>query len=226
MRLSKGKLPVTGVVSVYREILSSSRAAHRRAPIGVLQASAAQILLPARWRFGACDTFLSHKTWLEVAKGLKKGSLELALLTGQDLADILGTPKGQASFFGHFDVVADFPSNLEGATPLAQRIFIVTKRGKGASCVASHILILIECKSTVNAVKTLLHSMPDRRTHAEQLLIGSRSARSGKMALVRLSLPEPLEGIRATELLLSARKSSGFEASILGVYPGTENYGG
>src|SRR5882762_862622 len=40
IRLSKGKLPARGVAAIYREILSSSRAAQGQAPIGLLRASA------------------------------------------------------------------------------------------------------------------------------------------------------------------------------------------
>ena len=226
-RRSKGKLPARAVTAIYREILSSSRAAQGQAPIGLLSASAGLITLPGRWCFGACDQFLPKKTWTGVAAGLEAGALALALLTGEDLARVVRTPGGRHDFFGRWSVVGDFPSSLEAKTPLARRIFIVMPRGKGAACVADRILILIECKSMVNALKSLLNSMPDRPLAAELLPLRARPARNGNgAALVRLKLARPTDGIHATSHVLTACKSVAIQVSILGVYPGTENYGG
>jgi chorismate mutase len=226
-RLSKGKLPAPAATSIYREILSSSRAAQGQAPIGLLQAGASAVLAPGRWYFGACDQFLPKKTWNQLAAALVKGSLALALLTGADLARLLATPKGWRDFSRHFNVVGDFPPAFNPGVPLDQRIFIVTPRGKGASCQANRILILIKCKSTVNAVKSLLNSMPDRPIHAEQLRLRVQPAREETVVtLARLTWSKLAHGIRLTSELLTARKLAGLDLLILGVYPDTENYGG
>lgn len=225
IKRSKGKLSPRGVKAVYREILSSSRAAQGQAPVGVLKSSAEAVTLPGRWCLGACDDFQRKPTWTELAEGLKTGGLALALLTGEDLAAVLKTSKGQRNFLEHFTIVGEIEPTSEKVS-LGGRIFVVTPRGKGAACRASRILILIECKSTVNAVKTLLSSMPDRPLDAEQMTFPARPARSGSGALVRLSLPQAIDGISATGGLLTTCKSAGIEVSILGVYPGTENYGG
>jgi chorismate mutase len=226
-RLSKGKLPAPAATSIYREILSSSRAAQGQAPIGLLQAGASAVLAPGRWYFGACDQFLTKKTWNELAAALVKGSLALALLTGTDLAELLATPKGWRDFSRRFTVVGDFPPTLDPAVPLGKRIFIVTPHGKGASCQANRILILIKCKSTVNAVKSLFNSMPDRPIHAEQLRLRVQPAREETVAtLARLTWPKLAHGIRLSGELLTARKLAGLDLLILGVYPDTENYGG
>jgi hypothetical protein len=226
-RLSKGKLPAPAATSIYREILSSSRAAQGQAPIGLLEASASTVLAPGRWCFGACDQFLPKKTWKELAAGLVEGSLALALLTGADLAGLLATPDGWGDFSRHLAVVGDFPPALDPEVTLGERIFIVTPRGHGASCQANRILILIECKSTVNAVKSLFNSMPDRPIHAEQLRLRVQPAREETVAtLARLTWPKLAHGIRLSGELLTARKLAGLDLLILGVYPDTENYGG
>jgi chorismate mutase len=226
-RLSRGKLSSRAVTAIYREILSGSRAAQGQPAIGLLQASADAVLLPARWWFGACDEFLSKKTWQLLARGLESGALAVALLTGEDLINILQEPRTRGQFFGKFAVVGDFSSMPGSKVPLARRIFIVTPRGKGAACEANRLLILIECKSTVNAVKSLLNSMPDRSIRAEQLTPRAQPA-SGEAVygLAQLSLASPIDGIRATSQLLAARQSTGVVMSILGVYPSTEEYGG
>lgn len=223
---SKGKLSARAVTAIYREILSSSRAVQDQAPIGLLASSVEDITPAARWCFGACDEFSPKKNWRDLASGLKKGTLALALLTGSDLAKVLAVAKTEKEFEQNFTVVGDFSPTLHGKVALAQRVFIVMQGGKGAACKANRFLILMECKSTVNAVKRLAISMPDRFLHAEQLPLRAPSARGMGSALVRLTLAAPLDGIDATRYLLAAGKSAGFPVSILGIYPGTENYGG
>jgi len=69
--------------------------------------------------------------------------------------------------------------------------------------------------------------MPDFPIHAEKLTRRVAPARGGLItALVRLTLARPMDGIHATNLLLAAGKSAGIPVSILGLYPGTEEYGG
>ena len=221
------KLPVRAVAAIYREILSGSRAAQGQMPIGLLRASAQAITLPGRRHFGACDEFLPKKTWGEIATDLKKGVLALALLRGDDLSHVMGTPKGRREFSKHFTVVGDFSSTLDPKVSLDQRVFIVTPRGKEVVVGVNRILILIECKSTVNAVKSLLNSMPSHPIHVEHLTFCAPSARGGGGAmLVRLALARPIDGARAMNQLLVTGQLAGFPVSILGVYPGTENYGG
>src|SRR5271170_248127 len=72
-RLSKGEPPARAVAALYREILSSSRAAQGQAPIGLLQASASLVLPASRACFGACDRFSPRKKWAELAEGLHTG---------------------------------------------------------------------------------------------------------------------------------------------------------
>jgi chorismate mutase len=218
-RLSKGQPSPRAVAALWREILSSSRAAQGQAPIGLLRASAPLVLPASRACFGACDQFSSKKTWAELVKELHTGALSLALLTGDELIRALRTHRQRSGFFSRLTVAGDFPPVVDAKAPLAQRIFIVTPRGNGAALEANRILILIECKFTVNAIKSLLHSMPDFSLHAEQLTHGS-------VALARLTLARPVDGIYAASHLLAACKSVGLPVSILGIYPGTEAYGG
>src|SRR5271156_3807924 len=68
-RLSKGVPQPRAVAALYREIMSSSRAAQGQAPIGLLRASASHVLPASRACFGACDQFSPQKTWTELVKG-------------------------------------------------------------------------------------------------------------------------------------------------------------
>jgi chorismate mutase len=216
IRLSKGKPSSRTIVAVYREIMSSSRAAQGQAPIGLLQASASVVLPASRACFGACDEFSPKKTWAELAQGLGSGALSLALLTGDDLVAALRVPRWRSDFLGRLTVTGDLSPVSQGNTPLSRKIFVVTPRGNEMPPQANRIVILIECKSTLNAIKSLLHSMPDFPIHAESLAVRA----SHTLAL--LSSPRPIEASR----LLSAAKAAGFPISILGIYPATEDYGG
>jgi len=224
-KLSRGKLPLEAVDAIFREILSNSRAAQGQAPIGLLLAGAEAMMLPARWHFGACDGFVTKKTWAQLAAGLQKGSLALALLTGDDLAEALQTSRARSQFLSRFDIVGDFSSTLE-STPLARRILVVTPRTQGVTCPADRLIILIECKSTVDTVKRLVKSMSDQSLHAEELPVRGQTAQSATAALVRLTLPRCVDTSRLTEQLVAVGKSAGLQISLLGVYPGTEKYGG
>ncbi len=231
-RLSKGQPPARAVAALYREILSSSRAAQGQAPIGLLRASVPVVLPASRACFGACDQFAPKKTWAELLKGLDTGALSLALLTGDELLSALRTHRLRSEFFSRLTVAGDFAPGYDSKAPPGRRIFIVTPRGTGAALAANRLLILIECKSTVNAIKSLLHSMADFSIQAEQLSrraapAGRGTARRGLvLALARLTLARPVDGIRATSRLLAACKSACIPVSILGIYPGTEDYNG
>jgi chorismate mutase len=226
-RLSKGRPSPQAVAALYREIMSSSRSAQGQAPIGLLPASASHVLPASLASFGACDQFSPRKTWAELVKGLDTGELSLALLTGEDLVKALQTQRHRDDFSCRLTVVGDFSPPFDTKLPLARRIFIVTPRGKGAAMEANRILILIECKSTANAIKSLLRSMPDFSIHAEHLSQPPTPARQGlAVALARLTLARPVDGIHATSHLLAACKTAGIPVSILGIYPGTEDYGG
>jgi len=224
-RLSKGQPPAPAVAALYREIMSSSRATQGQTPIGVFQASAPFILPASRACFGACDRFATAKTWAELANGLLTGALSLALLTGEDLAAALKSDRWRREFCSALTVVGEFTPAFERNVPLGRRIFIVAPGGNGASGKADRILILIECKSTLNAIKSLLHSMPDNPIHAVHTEQWAPRP-TGAVTLARLKLAWPMDGVRATALMLEAGKEAGIPISILGVYPGTEDYGG
>jgi chorismate mutase len=229
VRLSKGRLPAKVVVGLYREILSSSRAEQQQPPIGFLAVSADRVLPAGHAAFGVCDQFLPTKTWSALAKRLRSGAFSLGLLTGDDLARALKTSKQRREFADHLTVAGDFSPTFDAKASLARRIFIITPRRKGAprwpGRTADQFLILIECKSTANAIKSLLRSMPDFSFHAEVPPHRTGPGRSG-LALARLSLARAADATKAASQLLSASKAGGIPLSILGDYLRTEDYGG
>jgi chorismate mutase len=220
-RLGKGQPPVRAVAAIYREIMSASRAAQGQAPIGLLAARAPVILPASNQCFGACDRFVLKKTSTELAKELGAGAFSLILLTGADLLKSVASPRWR-NFPTGFAVVGDFGPAFKTPIPLDERIFIVTHRADSPPAEANRILILIECKSTPNAIKSLLSAMPDNipSLHAEAL------NRRGSPALIRLVTDRPVDGTRARSSVLEAAKSAGLAITILGIYPGTEDYGG
>jgi chorismate mutase len=226
IELSKGQPSARAVAALYREIFSISRSAQGQAPIGLLQATAPMILPAARAGFGACDQFLPRKTWAGLEKGLGTGALSLALVTGDDLTAAFQAQPGRGKFFHRFTVTGDILSG-EVDVPLARKIFIVTPRRPGPALQVDRVLILIECKSAVNAIKSLLHAMPDFPFQSEHL---TRRAGIGRgvrdVTLAHLSLSRPVDAFHVTTQLEAAGKSTGLSMSILGIYPGPLDYGG
>ena len=227
VRHSGGNPPVKALEAIYREIFSSSRAAQGQPEIGLLRAGAPAIILPARWCFGACDRFVTKRNWAELADGLESGALAVVLLSGADLTRVFHKTATLRHFFHRFAIIGDFPAEADSALPLSKRIFIVGLKGKGASMEANRALILIKCKSTANAVKTLLHAMPAHSIQAELLDLRAKTPRGAMApALVRLTLARTIDGIHATSQLLAARHAAALPLSILGVYLATEDYAG
>jgi chorismate mutase len=215
-RLSRGKLPARAVTAIFREILSSSRAEQGQGAIGLLRPSAAEILPAARGSFGACDEFLPFKTWPQLAARLADGSLALALLTGDDLARILRSPAARRRFPAQARLVADFTPGPD--LPLGRRIFVVTPPGPEAPRDGNRAVILIECKSRTNTVKSWLKSMPECSLQAQQaaLRIGAGNASAVLMRLTSTPLAPATRALRSADVPFS----------VLGLYQGTEDYGG
>jgi len=221
VRLSKGKLSSRVVSAVYREILSGSRAAQGQPPIGLLQGSSGGLLSAAHKAFGACDRFAARKTWPELAKGLRSRTLSFALVTGRDLVQALRTEPPWREFTKHLNVAGEISPAGEGKS--VSPIFIITPRGSGAVAKVNRIVILIECKSTLNAIKSLLRTMPELSLLAEPLR--ATPARRG-LALAQLGAARTVDGAKAAGILAAAAKTADLSLSILGAYLAPEDYGG
>ena len=224
-RLSNGTLPPRAIASIYREILSSSRAAQGQAPIGLLGSSATMVIPSARWCFGGCDEFVSKKTWMELAAGLDTASLALALLTSDDLIRILQKSQARSDFLARFAISGDFSPALETKISFDQRVFITTLRNEGAAGTGNRLLILIKCKSRINALKSLSRSMLDDPIFIENVTLSAPSARGETALLVRVTLSRLIDWTWAKSQLIAAGRAADFDVSLLGVYPGPENGG-
>lgn len=221
--VANGTLPAGAAQAIFREILSSSRAAQGQAPIGLLRGSADAVLAAARGHFGACDRFVPRRSWREIVQGLEARELEIAVVTAGDLATILKDARGRGDFLAGMSIVGEFPAGRE--TALGERLFIVKPRGGETRGEGSRALILIECKNTAHAVKSLLTSMPRPPIHHEHAALGlSRGGGKSTLGLLGLAFAEPLTGDNAAGLHVSPGPN--VTLSILGIYPGGEDYGG
>jgi chorismate mutase len=216
-RRSRGKLPARAVTAIFREILSSSRAAQGQGGIGVLRSSGDTLRRGARWPFGACDDFAIVNSWPELMKLLTSRKLGLALLTGTDLGRILAGAE-RASFLKSLAIVSDFALRDPATPGEANRVYIVTPKGMHPPARADRMMILIECKTTEDAVKTWLNSMPKRLIEIETI----SGPTPGGSVLFRLASAKPALLAQAARALQSA----GAPFAILGVYRNSEDYGG
>ncbi len=214
------KLPAVAIGAIFREILSSSRAAQGQAPIGVVDRygdgkkarhllrwrrdDVAAMIRAARGHFGACDRYVVLPNWRELARRLRAGKLAIGLLTFSDMVVALRDP-----YAGGLDVVGDFlPS--DGRPGLDHLIFIVQPAKPAAT--GNRALILIECKPTADAVKSRVSAMSCVPQFVHFAPLPGRS----KTCLAALTFPQPVT--RETIALAGV--------AVLGVYPASEAYGG
>jgi chorismate mutase-like protein len=216
-RLARGKLPPRSVAAIFREILSSSRAAQGQGAIGLLRASEPSLLPVARCCFGACDEFVTFARWSEMRQRLSHGSLALALLTGAELAAILSVPKARREFLETLTVAGDLAGSSDGSLSPGERVFVITSNTGESVEEANRILVLIECKSNTNAVKSWIKSMPERSIQVDE----TRAVHTdGPLLLARLSAERRINAGGALAQLKAAR----VPFSIVGIYGGTGDY--
>ncbi len=222
VRLSKGRLPTRVVTAIYREILSGSRAAQGQPPIGVLRNEVNKVLPATKSIFGASDRFAAQKSWDDLARGVRSRALSVGLITGTDLLVALRKePK-----------LGDFAKNLTvaNAVPIAtgtkvgtDAVLTITPPGNDAGKKADRFVILIECKSTRNAIKTLFRDMPDLSLHDES---STTKPTRAVMSLACLHAQRPVDAARMKRRLLQAADAAGVPLQVLGSYLASEDYGG
>ena len=150
-KLADGKLPPTAAQAIFREILSSSRASQGQPPIGLLAASAVEVEPLARCHFGSCDQFVITRDWPDLAKRLMMGKLAIGLASFDDLAVAL-----RRRWRPGVHVIGEVPRAHDAAN-LKSSLFIL-KPGSTPET-GNRALILIECKPTADAVKSLVSDM-------------------------------------------------------------------
>jgi chorismate mutase len=226
-KLARGRLPGPALAAIYREILSSSRAAQGQQPIGVIagnklhsqgthghfrwrrQNQVTPILRAARCHFGACDEFAMMKDWRELSRQLRSGKLAIGLLTFDDLVVALRDP-----YSGGLAVIGDFLP-VDGEPGLSERIFVVKPAPDAQE--GSRALILIECKPTANAVKSRITSMPCAPKLVELTPLPGRSRTPSSLAALTFRKPISHESLTASGKPLGL---------VLGIYTTDESHGG
>jgi chorismate mutase len=222
VRLSKGRIPTQVVTAIYREILSGSRAAQGQPPIGVLQRETGTVLGATRSVFGASDRYAAQKSWDALAKKVRDRELSLGLVTGTDLLVALRNEPALKEFSRHLTVANAVPI-ATGTKVGTDAVLTITPPGNDAGKRANRFVILIECKSTRNAIKTLFRDMPDLSLHDES---STRRPTRTVLSLACIHAKRPVDAARMGRRLLKAAESAGFPLVILGSYLATENYGG
>jgi chorismate mutase len=207
-KLAEGELPTRAVTAIYREIMSSSRAAQGQPPIGLLDRSADELEARARCHFGACDDFVAVRDWRELSRRLRAGKLAVGLLTFEDLAGALRDP-----YAGGLAVLADF-SDTAGHRGLRQDVFVVKPAWPAPT--GNRALILIECKPTLNAVKSRASAMSrvPKVIHFTPL-----PGRGKSLTLAAMTFRQPVTG----NDLVAEGKPLGL---VLGIYTVGDAHGG
>jgi chorismate mutase len=224
VRLNKGRMPDAALVAIYREILSASRAAQGQdqSPIGLLKSSESVVMPATKSVFGTSDRFVSMKSWADIAKLLRLGGFSVGLVTGADLLAALRKRDRWRDFSGHLTVASAVPIASETRVG-TDAVLTITPPGNDAGRKANRFVILIECKSMRNAIKTLSRDMPQLSLHDES---ATRRPARAVLSLACLHAKRPLDVARTTHRLLKVADSAGVALLVLGSYLATESYGG
>jgi chorismate mutase len=222
LRRSKGRVPSHLVRAIYREILSGSRAAQGQPPIGVLKNRSAHVLPATQKLFGASDQYAPAESWDALARGVRSRSLSMGLITGSDLLAALRKEPSWRDFVQDLTVAnaVAIPTSTEVGT---DAVLTITPPGKGEGRKANRFVILIECKSTRNAIKTLFRDMPDLSLHDESI---TRRPTRAVLSLACLHAPRPVDVARTARRLRRASEASGVPVHLLGSYLAADDYGG
>ncbi len=224
VRLNKGAVPPEALVAIFREILSASRAAQGQdqSPIGLLQSSASIVLPAAKSVFGTCDRFVPKKSWTEISKLLKGRGFSVGLVTAADLLAALRKKDRWRDFARHLTVAnaVALPSGTKVGT---DAMLTITPPGNQAGRKADRFVILIECKSTRNAIKTLSRDMPQLSLHDES---ATKRPTRAVLSLACLHAKRPLDAAQTSARLLKTADAAGVTLVVLGSYLATERYGG
>ena len=222
VRLSKGRLPKHLVTAIYREILSGSRAAQGQPPIGLLRTEANKVQTAVKSIFGASDRFSAQKSWDDLVHGVRSRALSVGLITATDLLGALRKDSSWWEFARHLTVANAVPI-ASGTKVGTDAVLTITPPANEAGKKADRFVILIECKSTRNAIKTLFRDMPDLFLHDESSTM--RQTRS-VLSLACLHAKRPVDTARMKRRLLKASESAKVPLLVVGTYLATESYGG
>lgn len=221
-KLADGKLPPAAAQAIFREILSSSRAAQGQPPIGLLAASAGQVEPIARGHFGSCDVFIATRDWPDMARRLLMGTLAIGLVNFGDLAAALGRRwRPGVHVIGEISQVvldSDAPAqgprsrglHLRGDEGTLRNSIFILKPGTTPET-GNRALILIECKPTADAVKSLVSDMPQPPNLVQLAPLAGR----GKSCLAALTFERPV-----------SRDAMAGKGALIGLYPAGDTYGG
>ncbi len=224
VRRNGGKFPPKALVAIFREILSASRASQGQddQPIGLLASSARTVLPVAKEVFGRSDRFVSMKSWKDISQLLKLGGFSLGLVTAADLLAALRRQPSWRDFAEHLTVA--------NAVPIATKtqvgtdaVLTIMPPAKGEGRKANRFVILIECKSTRNAIKTLFRDMPDLSLHDEST---ARRPTRAVLSLACLHARRAVDVARTARRLREASEAAGVPLQLLGSYLAAEDYGG
>jgi chorismate mutase len=222
VRLSKGRIPTDVVTAIYREILSGSRAAQGQPPVGLLKGDKTQVKEAAKSIFGVSDRFAAQKSWNELAKGVRSRALSVGLVTGTDLLGVLRDKSTLRDFSQHLTVANAVPI-ATGTKIGTDAVLTITPPGNDTKKKANRFVILIECKSTRNAIKNLFRDMPQITLHDES---STKRPAHAVLSLACLHAARPVDSARTRDRLQKAADAAGLPLLVLGSYLASDTYGG
>jgi chorismate mutase len=161
IRRAGRRVPPGALAAIFREIMSSSRAAQGQEPVGLLEGKGIEtLMLAARRWLGACDRLETRPTLDGLWRDLHAGKLAFVLLSGADLLRAFAASSSKLA--ATIEIVGSFPGPL--AVGLAGQVFTIIPGTNDHSGVeGDRHLVLIECKAGANELEKKLARMSLRQ---------------------------------------------------------------
>lgn len=225
-RKNSGPMLPRGLRSIYREILSTSRAFQRPLQIACLGEELSNAWMATRRRFGSSDHYQPVSTLSRVLAGLYSHKIDVAVVDRETLVEYLWRPANHSTQSRRFAVCGDIILPVDkahnGRSDHLRDVYFLLSRNPVPESAYSKTVVIIECISTVKSVKDWQKAfsvLKKNLLHAERIQTGN--GRAPNQWLIEL------KGHWESESLVSALdrvKKYIRQWAIVGSYPEVPSY--
>lgn len=168
-----GPMPHGALRSIYREILSSSRACQSSLRVAALGGESSTAWEAARRRFGSSDDYRALPSLSQALSGLASGKIDIAVVDASSLLSFLWDKKGGRPVFSVCGDIILAPSNGSQAR---QQYFLLSKKPALPSAYSKTVFAM-ECPPSIKSVKEWRRSfsvLKQDLLHVEPIRWGAR----------------------------------------------------
>lgn len=216
---NSGPLSHGALRSIYREILSTSRACQRPLQVACVGEESSSAWTATRRRFGSSDRYLTLPTLTQLINGLSRHKVDVGVSERPALVSLLWEKPKLA---GKFAICGDIIWSAAGKKGRAREVYFLLSRQPVPPSAYTKTVVAMECVSAVTSVKewqAAFSVLKPSLLHVERIKWGVGNAKSRWLV--------ELKGHWSDEALasqLELRKKMIRRWLILGSYPEVPSY--